>query len=74
VDAADITFTAVTANAAAHGLLIFQSSAVTGGADVAAASQRVLAWLDSGPLLPVAPNGGDVTVTWSAGADRIFAL
>jgi hypothetical protein len=74
VDAADITFTAVTENAAAHGLLIFQASAVTGGADVAAGSQRVVAWLDSGTLLPVAPNGGDVIVSWDSGANRIFAL
>jgi predicted RNA methylase len=74
VDAADVTFTAVTANAAAHGLLLFQASAVAGGADVAAASQRVVAWLDTGTLLPVAPNGGDVTVAWDSGANRIFAL
>lgn len=74
VDAADVTFTAVAANASAHGLLLFQASAVTGGADVAAASQRVVAWLDTGTLLPVAPNGGDVTVAWANDANRIFSL
>src|SRR5690348_6745782 len=32
-DAADITFTAPAANASQHVLIVFQSSAVTGGAD-----------------------------------------
>jgi hypothetical protein len=45
-DAADITFTAVTAGAAIPGLLVYQSSAVTGGGDVAATAQRIIAYLD----------------------------
>jgi hypothetical protein len=73
-DAADTTLTAVAANASPHGLLVFQSSAVTGGADVAQSLQRVLLWLDTGTLLPFTTNGGDVTVTWDNGANRIFAL
>lgn len=70
-DAADTSLTAVAANASSHGLLLFQSSAVTGGADVAQASQRVVAWLDAGTLLPFTTNGGDIAVTWGA---YIFAL
>lgn len=73
-DAADITFTAVTADAASHSLLVFQSSAVGGGADVAATAQRVIAWLDTGTNLPVTPNGGDITVAWDAGSNKIFTL
>lgn len=73
-DAADITFTAVTANANGHSLLVFQSSAVGGGADVAASAQRVIAYLDTGTLLPVTPNGGDITVAWDAGSNKIFTL
>lgn len=73
-DAADITFTAVTANANGHGLLVFQSSAVGGGADVAASAQRVIAWYDTGTNLPVTPNGGDISVAWDAGSNRIFTL
>lgn len=65
-DAADITFTAVASNASGHGLLVFQSSAVTGGADVAATAQRVIAWYDTGTNLPIVPNGGDITVAWNA--------
>ena len=65
-DAADVVFTAVASNASGHGLLVFQSSAVGGGADVAATAQRVIAWYDTGTNLPVVPNGGDVTIAWNA--------
>lgn len=73
-DAADVVFTAVASNASAHSVLVFQSSAVTGGADVAATAQRVIAWFDTGTNLPVTPNGGDITVAWDSGANRIFTL
>ena len=73
-DAADVTFTAVGAGAAITGILVFQSSAVTGGADVAASAQRVIAWVDTATGLPVTPNGGDITIQWDAGANRIFKL
>lgn len=65
-DANDVTFTAVAANASGHGVLVFQSSAVGGGADVAATLQRVICWLDTGTNLPVTTNGGDVTVAFNA--------
>lgn len=73
-DAADITYTAVTSNASNHSLLVFQSSAVGGGADVAATAQRVIAWIDTGTNLPIVPNGGDVTIAWDNGANKIFKL
>lgn len=73
-DAADVTFTAVAANASNHSILLFQSSAVTGGADVAATAQRVIAWIDTGTNLPVVPNGGDVSIAWDNGANKIFTL
>lgn len=75
-DAADITFTAVASGAAIPYILIFQSSAVTGGADVAATAQRVIALMDTstGITLPVTPNGGDIVITWDNGANKIFAL
>ena len=65
-DATDIVFTAPSANATNHSLLVFQSSAVGGGADVAASAQRVIAWYDTGTGLPVQPNGADITVQWHA--------
>ena len=73
-DAADVTFTAVASNASGHSLLVFQASAVTGGADVAASSQRLIAYIDTGTNLPITPNGGDVTVAWDSGSNRIFTL
>ena len=73
-DAADVTFTAPSANANNHSLLVFQASAVTGGADVAASAQRVIAWIDTGTNLPIVPDGGDVRVSWDNGANRIFKL
>jgi hypothetical protein len=56
----------VAANGSGHGILVFQSSAVGGGGDVAAGSQRVIAWFDTGTNLPITTNGGDVTVAWNA--------
>lgn len=73
-DAADPTFSAVAANATNHVLVVIQSSAVTGGADVAATAQRLIGWLDTGTNLPVQPNGGDIVVGWDNGANRIFKL
>lgn len=75
-DAADLApaFAAVAANGSNHSLLIFQSSAVTGGADVAATAQRLIAWIDTGTNLPIVPNGGDINIVWDNGANRIFML
>jgi hypothetical protein len=72
-DADDTTVT-TTANATDHGILVFQASAVTGGADVAASSQRVIAWFDTGTGLPVQPGTGSTPITWSAGASKIFKI
>lgn len=73
-DAADVTFTAVASGAACTSIIIFQSSAVTGGADVAATAQRLIAFLDTATNLPVTPNGGDIAVAWDNGANKIFML
>jgi hypothetical protein len=73
-DAADVTFTTPPTDANQHSLLIFQSSAVGGGSDVASSSQRVIAWIDTGTGVPIVPAGGDITVVWDNGANKIFAL
>jgi hypothetical protein len=73
-DAADVTFTTPATDSNDHSLLIFQSSAVGGGSDVAASSQRVIAWIDSGTGIPIKPAGGDITVVWDNGANKIFSL
>lgn len=73
-DAADVTYTAVASGAAITSIVVFQSSAVGGGADVAAAAQRVIGFIDTGTGLPVTPNGGDITIQWDNGANKIFKL
>lgn len=73
-DASDITFSSVASNASGHVLIVFQSSAVSGGGDVAASAQRVIAHLDTGTLLPITPNGGDIIVAWDNNSNKIFTL
>ena len=41
---------------------------------MAAAAQRVIAFIDTATGLPVTPNGGDITITWDNGANKIFKL
>lgn len=72
-DAADTSISA-TASAVDHGLLVFQASAVTGGADVAQSSQKVITWLDTGTGLPIQPGTGAVTVTWDNGTNKILKV
>lgn len=72
-DADDTTIT-TTASASDHGILLFQSSAVTGGADVAQSSQRVIAYYDTGTGLPAQPGTGDTPITWSSGANKILKV
>lgn len=72
-DAADTTIT-TTASANDHALILFQASAVTGGADVAATSQRLIAYYDTGTGLPVQPGTGDTPVVWSSGASKILKV
>lgn len=72
-DADDTTIT-TTANATDHGLLLFQSSAVTGGADVAATAQRVIAYYDTGTGLPIQPGTGATPVTWDNATNKILKV
>ena len=73
-DADDITFTTPATDTNQHSLLIFQSSAVGGGSDVGSSSQRLIAWIDTGTGVPIVPAGGDITVQWDSGANKIFSL
>lgn len=72
-----IDFSTIAAGAALTSILIFQSSAVTGGADVAATAQRLIAYIDtlSGAVaLNQVPNGGQITYTPDTGANKLFKL
>lgn len=68
------TWSGVAAGPALQGIAIVQTSAVTGGADVAATAQRIIAWIDEGTGLPATPNGQPITSTWNAGSAGIFRI
>lgn len=71
---ADDTSITTTASASNHVLILAQTSAVTGGADLPTSGQLVIAYYDTGTGLPIQPGTGTVTVTWSAGAAKILAV
>jgi hypothetical protein len=72
-DAADLTVSAVTGSSVDE-LVLIQASAVTGGADVAASAQRLVAFINTYTGLPITPNGGDISVAWPNDANKIFKL
>ncbi len=65
-DAADVTWSAVTGDVSEE-IIIYQHT----GTD---ATSRLIVNIDTATGLPVTPNGGDITVTWDSGADKIFTL
>lgn len=71
---ADDTSANTTANPTNHGILLFQSSGVGGGADVAAGSQRVIVWYDTGTGLPIQPGTGPTPITWDNGTNKILKV
>jgi hypothetical protein len=70
-----VTFTGHGTSAIDHYILLYQSSAVTGGADVAASAQRLIAWIDTASGLPVQPvSGQDIQLNFDVGANKIAKL
>lgn len=67
-DASDVTFETVT-GANCEALVLFHQDTQAGNA-----SSRLIAYIDTATGLPILPNGGDITVRFSAGASKIFAL
>ena len=65
-DAADITFSAVSGDVS-EALVIYKDTGV-------ASTSPLIAYIDTATGLPVTPNGGDITVTWDSGANKIFKL
>lgn len=65
-DAADVTFTSVTGNSV-EALVIYKDTG-------SAATSRLIAYIDTATGLPVTPNGGNITVAWDSGANKIFKL
>lgn len=66
-DASDVTFTAVAAGLAVQYVLIWKDTGVAG-------TSPLIALIDTGTGLPITPNGGDIVVSWDAGANKIFKL
>ena len=65
-DAADVVFTAVT-GATVEAIVIYKDTGTVG-------TSRLIAFIDTATGLPLTPNGGDVTVAWDNGANKIFKL
>jgi len=66
-DGDNVTFTSVTGNSV-EALVIYKD---TGNA----ATSNLVMYIDTGVTgLPVTPNGGNITITWDNGANKIFAL
>lgn len=66
-DAADPTWTAVTAGDTSEGVVIYKDTG-------SAATSPLLIYIDSITGFPLATNGGDVTAAWDNGANKIFSL
>jgi len=66
-DAADAVYTAVTAGANARYLAIYKDTGVAG-------TSPLIHFVDTVTGLPMATNGGDITVQWDNGAYKIFSL
>lgn len=65
-NAASVTFTSVTG--AASGALVIYKDTGTGS------TSQLIAYIDTATGLPVTPNGGNITVTWDTGTNKIFKL
>ena len=66
-DAAHVTYTAVSGSSV-EAIIIYKDTGV-------AATSPLISYLDTGYTgLPVTPNGGDITIAWDSGTNKIFTL
>ena len=70
-DAADATFSNVTGDQA-EALVIYHDVQVGGVTD--ANNSTLIAYIDTATGLPITPGGGDITVAFSHGGNKIFSL
>jgi hypothetical protein len=66
VDAGDVTWPTVTGDQS-EAVVLYKHTGVE-------ATSRLIAYIDTATGLPATPSGGDITVTWDSGANKIFAL
>lgn len=65
-DAADVTLSAVTGDQS-ESIDIYKDTGVE-------STSRLICNLDTATGLPVTPNGGDISIVWDSGANKIFKL
>ena len=65
-DAADVTLSTVTGDQS-EALVIYKDTGVAG-------TSPLIAYIDTATGLPVTPSGGDITIEWDSGANKIFKL
>lgn len=65
-DADDVTISTVTGNSA-EAIILYQDTG-------SSSTSPLICFIDSGTGLPVTPNGGDISLVWDNGANKIFAL
>lgn len=65
-DAEDTTLASVTGNSV-EAIVLYRDTGVAG-------TSPLIAYIDTASGLPATPNGGDITIVWDGGANRIFKL
>ena len=65
-DAADVTFTSVTGDVSEELVIYYHTGTES--------SSTLIVNIDTATGLPVTPNGGDITVQWDSGSNKIFKL
>lgn len=65
-DAADVTFPTVSGDQS-EAVVIYKHTGTE-------STSRLIAYIDTATGLPITPNGGDITVAWDNGANKIFKL
>lgn len=71
-DAADATLATVTGDVS-EALIIWKDGG-DGGTTASGTVSPLIAYIDTATGLPVTPNGGDIIISWDAGANKIFKL
>lgn len=66
-DAADVTYSTVTAGASCAHLVIAKDTGTP-------STSPLIAVIDTATGLPITPNGGDITIQWDSSSNRIFKL
>lgn len=66
-DAGDVVFTSVSNATPVVAVVLYKDTGVE-------STSRLIAYIDTATGLPVTPNGGNITVSWDNGTNRIFKL